>query len=67
MTEATRLLELAERVEAAEGPDRELDALVFIAVLWPTYRLQTTCEQFPDAVKIGRIQEGAFIPFAYGD
>ena len=26
MTEATRLLELAERVEAAEGPDRLLDA-----------------------------------------
>jgi hypothetical protein len=57
MTDKTTLIELAARVEAATGPDRELDAEIFRAVLWPDWLLQTNCDLFPDQVKPGRIQE----------
>jgi hypothetical protein len=48
--------ELIERLEKATGPDRELDACIFL-LQWPGYRLQTDCEPFPDQVEPGRIQE----------
>ena len=51
------MTELARRCEDAEGPSRELDAEIFIAVLWPDHKLQTTCDLFPDEVRTGRIQE----------
>jgi hypothetical protein len=57
-TSSAGLLALAERCEQATGPDRELDALVYIATSFPTWRLQTDCEPFPDAVEVGRIQGG---------
>lgn len=56
MTTDRDLLELAERCEKATGPDRELDALIFIVAEWPTWKLQTACEPFPEQVQPGRIQ-----------
>lgn len=50
------LLALAERVEALTGPDREVDAEIFL-LQWPGYHIQTDCEPFPDEVQPGRIQE----------
>ena len=47
---------LITRLQAATGPDRELDAEIFL-LQWPGYRLQTDCEPFPDQVQPGRIQE----------
>lgn len=50
-------MNLIERIEGAEGPSRELDAEIFIAVCWPDWRIQTDCEKFPEQVQSGRIQE----------
>lgn len=53
------LLELAERIEAATGPDRELDALILIELEHPSYRLMTMEDAvtFPDTYATGKIVE----------
>jgi len=48
---------LLERVEAASGPDREIDALIYIALEYPDWRLQVSNDLFPEQVQVGRIQE----------
>lgn len=51
------MTDLATRIEQATGPDRELDAEIFIAVCWPDWRVQASCDNFPEEVRPGRIQE----------
>lgn len=48
---------LIARVEGATEADREIDALIFIALEFPEWRLQVSCELFPEQVMVGRIQE----------
>lgn len=48
---------LADRCEQATGPDRELDAAIYIAAVFPYWRLQVDCEPFPEEVQAGRIQD----------
>lgn len=48
---------LIAKVEALTGPDRETDALIYIALEYPDWRLQVSCSLFPEQVQAGRIQE----------
>ena len=51
------MTDLIARIESADGPDRELDAEIFIAACHPTWRIQTECKLFPEQVQTGRIQK----------
>lgn len=55
MTDADRqaLLDLAARCEAAEGPDRELDAEIAFATGWATHALHKQEWLRPDGVVCG--------------
>lgn len=48
---------LADRIEQADGPSRELDVEIFLTVLGDGWRVQTDCALFPEQVQTGRVQE----------
>jgi hypothetical protein len=53
----TDLRDIAARVMALSGPDREVDAEIELIVRGDGWRIQTDCEHFPHMVQVGRIQE----------